>query len=65
MTAADDDGKQDRAADYDGEGRERAANNDGIQAKLSKQKKSAPEHKSAPGSKKALPGAKKSAPQST
>ncbi len=31
--AADDDGTRDRAADYDGEGRERAANNDGIKRK--------------------------------
>ena len=33
MTAADDNGTQDWAADYDGEGRERAANNDGIKHK--------------------------------
>ncbi len=31
--AADADGTQDRAADYDGEGRERAVNNDGIKRK--------------------------------
>jgi hypothetical protein len=31
--AANDDGMRDRAADYDGEGRERAANNDGIKNK--------------------------------
>jgi hypothetical protein len=33
MTAADDDGTQDRAANYDREGRERAANYDGIKPK--------------------------------
>ncbi len=32
-TAADEDGTRDRAADYDGEGWERAANNDGIKRK--------------------------------
>jgi hypothetical protein len=31
-TAADDNGTQDRAADYEGEGEERAANNNGIRA---------------------------------
>jgi hypothetical protein len=30
MKAADDDGMQDQAADYEGEGGERAANNNGI-----------------------------------
>ncbi len=32
-TAADDNGTQDRAADYNGEGRERAENNDSIKHK--------------------------------
>jgi hypothetical protein len=32
-TAADDDGTQDRAADYKGEGGEQAANNNGIRAR--------------------------------
>ncbi len=35
-TAADNDGTQDRAGDYDGEGRERAANNDGIRYRMEK-----------------------------
>ncbi len=33
MTAADNNGTQDRAADYNGEGRERAENNDSIKHK--------------------------------
>jgi hypothetical protein len=32
MTAADNDGTQDRAVDYEGEGGEQAANNNGIRA---------------------------------